>query len=99
MALNIIAYNHDIIIACKGHTLVVSDTQGEPGHMAAVTLDKCVFEELQAMCRMAPHMVADMRGDRAYTVAVFLGNLSGGHVSEIRVQTDGYAPRETETRR
>lgn len=99
MALNVITNNHGIVITLKGHTLVVRDTQSEPGYMAAVTLDKCVFEELREMCRMAVHMVADMRGDRAYTVAVFLGNLFGGHVSWVRVQLGGYAPRETETRR
>ena len=99
MALNVITNNHGIVIALKGHVLVVRDSQSEPGHMAAVTLDKCVFEELREMCRMATHMVADMRGDRIYTVAVFLGNLFGGHVSEITLQLGGYMPGETETRR
>ena len=99
MALNVITNNHGIVITLKGHTLVVCDMQTEPGHMAAVTFDKYVSEELREMCRMATHMVAGMRGDRAYTVAVFLGNLFGGHVSCARVQLGGYAPSETEPRR
>lgn len=99
MALSVITNNHGIVITLKGHTLVVRDAQSEPGHMAAVTLDKCVFEELREMCRMATHMVADMSGDRSYTVAVFLGNLFGGHVSEIRVELGGFMPFETEARR
>lgn len=95
---NIIADNHGVRIICKGHTLVVCDMQRATLRMAAVTIDKCVFEELQAMCRMATHIVADMQGDRAYTVAVFLGNLFGGHVSDITVLLGEYAPDETETR-
>lgn len=87
-----------IIITCEGRTIAISDTQGEPDHMATVIFDKVVFEELQAMCRMVVHMVEDMPGDRAYTVAVFLGNLFGGHVSNITVQLGGYMPSETETR-
>ena len=96
---NVITDNHGICITCKGHTLVVRDAQSKPEHMAAVTFDKCVFEELREMCRMATHMVADMRGDRSYAVAVFLANLFGGHVSWIRLQLGGYAPSETEARR
>lgn len=87
-----------IIITCKGRAIAVSDTQGESDHMAAVVFDKVVFEELQAMARMAVHMVANMPGDRAYTVAVFLGNLFGGYVRDITVQLGGHMPRETETR-
>lgn len=99
MELNVIANNHGIAIACKGHTLVIRDTQGEPEHMAAVVFDKCIFEELQAMCHMATHMVAGMSGDRAYTVAVFLSNLFGGYVRETTVQFGGFMSFETETRR
>ena len=99
MALNVITDNHGIVVTLKGRTLVVRDAQGDPGHMAAVTLDKCVFEELREMCRMATHMVAGMSGDRAYTVAVFLGNLLGGHVRNVTVQFGGFMPFETETRR
>ena len=96
---NIIVKHRGIIITCKGRTIVVSDMQGETDHMAAVIFDKVVFEELQAMARMAVHMVANMPGDRAYTVAVFLSNLFGGYVRDITVQLGGYAPGETETRR
>ena len=94
-----IVNNCGIIITCKGHVIAISDTQGNPGHIPAVVFDKCIFEELQAMCRMATHMVSDMPGDRAYTVAVLLSNLFGGYVRDITVQLGGYAPGETETRR
>lgn len=98
MALNVITNNHGICITCKGHTLVVRDTQSETVHMAAATLDKCIFEELQKMCCMATHMVADMSGDRAYTVAVFLANLFGGDAREFTLPFDVPMPNETETR-
>lgn len=87
-----------IIITCKGHTIAIADTQGEHDHMAVVVFDKVVFEELQAMCRMAVHMVANMPGNRAYTVAVFLGNLFGGYVRDITVRLGGHASGEAETR-
>lgn len=90
---NIIAKNHGILITGEGHSVVIRDAQGEPGHMATIIFDKVVFEELQAMCRMAVHMVAGMSGDRAYTVAVFLANLFGGDAREFTL------PFETETRR
>lgn len=98
MEQNIIANAHGIHITCEGHSVVIRDAQGEPGHMATVILDKCIFEELQAMCRMAVHMVEVMPGDRAYTVAVFLSNLFGGYVRDITVQLGGYMPFETEKR-
>lgn len=85
-----------IIITCKGHVIAISDTQGNPGHIPVVVFDKCVFVELHVMCRMVVHMVADMPGDRAYTIAVFLSNLFGGYVKDIHVQLSGYM--ETETR-
>lgn len=96
---NVITQNYGIRITCENHSVVIRDEQDETTlHMAVVTLDKAVFEELQAMCRMAVHMVADMRGDRAYTVAVFLANLFGGEAREFTVQLGGYMPGETETR-
>lgn len=94
---NIIVKNHGILIKYMGHAIVIGDVQGEPDHMAAVILDKCVFEELQAMCRMAVHMVAGMSGDRAYTVAVFIANILGGYAREVRPLFGGYV-FETETR-
>ena len=97
MALSVITKNHGIIITCKGRAIVIRDTQGEPNHMAAVIFDKCIFEELQAMCRMATHMVAGMSGDRAYTVAVFLANLFGGEARDFTVRFDVYTSF-TETR-
>lgn len=93
---NTIVKNHGILITCTGHAVVVGDAQGEPGHMAAVILDKCVFEELQTMCRLAAHMVADMPGDRAYTVAVFIANTLGGYVREVTTRFGGFMPGETE---
>lgn len=66
--------------------------------MAAVIFDKVVFEELQAMARMTVHMAANMPGDRAYTVAVFLSNLFGGYVRDITVQLGDSMSSETETR-
>lgn len=95
---NIIIKNHGILISYGGHVIIVGDVQGEPDHMAAVTIDKVVFEELQAMCRMAIHMVAGMSGNRAYTVAVFLANLFGGYAREVTLQLGGRMPFETETR-
>ena len=95
---NIIVKNHGILVTAEGHSLVIRDVQGEPNHMATVILDKCVFEELQAMCRMAVHTVADMQGDRAYTVAVFLSNLFGGDAREFTLPFDVPMPDETETR-
>ena len=83
MESNVIVKNHGIIIKYMGHAIIVGDVQGEPDHMAAVILDKCIFEELQAMCRMAVHMVADMPGDRAYTIAVFIANTLGGYAREV----------------
>ena len=93
-----IVKQYGIIITCKGRTIAIADTQGESDHMAVVILDKCIFEELQAMCRMAVHMVANMPGDRAYTVAVLLSNLFGGYVRDITVQLGGDMPDETEAR-
>lgn len=84
---NIIAKENGITAICNGHALVIRDVQGEPNHMATVVFDKCVFEELQAMSHMAVHMVADMQGDRAYTVAVFLSNLLGGDVHTSSTET------------
>lgn len=95
---NIIAQENGITIACEGRSVVIRDAQGEPNHMATVIFDKVVFEELQAMCRMATHMVADMQGDRAYTVAVFLSNLFGGDAREFTLPFDVPVPNETETR-
>lgn len=96
---NIIAQDNGILITCEGRSVVIRDVQGEPNHMATIIFDKVIFEELQAMCRMATHMVADMRGDRAYTVAVFLGNLFGGDVREFTLPFDVHMPNDTETRR
>ena len=96
---NVITGNHGILITCEGHSAVIRDVQGEPGHMATIIFDKVVFEELQAMCRMAVHMVADMPGDRAYTVAVFLANLFGGEAREFTLPFDVPMPDTTETRR
>lgn len=95
---NIITKNHGILITCEGHSVVIRDVQGEPNHMATIVFDKVVFEELQAMARMAVHMVADMPGDRAYTVAVFLANLFGGDAREFTLPFDVPMPDETETR-
>lgn len=93
---NTIVKHCGIIITCEGRAVAIADTQGESGHMAVVVFDKVVFEELQAMCRMAVHMVANMPGDRAYPVAVFLSNLFGGYVRDINVHLGGCM--ETETR-
>lgn len=75
---NIIAKNNGLTVICGGHSIVIHDAQGEPGYSVGVLLDKAVFEELQAMCRMAIHSVADMGTDRAYIAAVFIARLFGG---------------------
>ena len=95
---NIIVKNHGLLITCEEHSVVIRDAQGEPNHMATIIFDKVVFEELQAKCRMAVHTVADMRGDRAYTVAVFLANLFGGDAREFTLPFDVAMPDGTETR-
>ena len=95
---NIITTNNGILITCEGHSVVIRDVQGEPNHMATVIFDKIVFEELREMCRMAVHMVADMSGDRAYTVATFLANLFGGDARQFTLPFDVAMP-DTETRR
>lgn len=95
---NIITQNNGIFIMCEGRSVVIRDAQGEPEHMATIIFDKVVFEELQAMCRMATHMVAGMTGDRAYTVAVFLANLFGGDARELTLPFDVPMPDTTETR-
>lgn len=95
---NTIVDNHGIIITCEGRSVLIRDAQGEPGHMGTIIFDKVVFEELQAMCRMAVHIVADMPGDRAYTVAVLLSNLFGGDAREFTLPFDVPMPNETETR-
>ena len=77
---NVIAKYDGLTIICGGHTIVIHDTQGEPGYSVGVMLDKAIFEELQAMCRMAIHTVADMGTDRAYIAAVFIARLFGGDV-------------------
>lgn len=75
---NVIARYDGLTVICGGHSIVIHDAQGEPGYSVGVLLDKAVFEELQAMCRMAIHSVADMGGDRAYIAAVFIARLFGG---------------------
>lgn len=77
---DIIAQENGLTVICGGHTIVIHDTQGEPGHSVNVTLDKAIFEELQAMCRMAIHTVADMGTERAYIAATFIARLFGGEV-------------------
>lgn len=77
---NIIAKHDGLMVICGGHAIVFHDAQGESGHSVGVMLDKAVFEELQAMCRMAIHSVADMGTDRAYIAAVFIARLFGGDV-------------------
>lgn len=77
---NVIAEDNGLTVICDGHAIIIHDAQGESGHSVGVMLDKAVFEELQAMCRMAIHSVADMRGDRAYIAAVFIARLFGGDV-------------------
>ena len=89
---------HGIFITCEGHSAAIQDVQGEPGHMATIIFDEVVWEELQAMGRMAAHMVADMPGDRAYTVAVFLANLFGGEAREFTLPFDVSMPDTAETR-
>ena len=96
---NVIIRNHGILITCEGRSAVIRDAQGKSGHMATIIFDKVVFEELQAMCRMAFHMVADMPGDRAYTVAVFLANLFGGEAREFTLPFDVPMPDTAEARR
>lgn len=80
METNVIAKDNGLTVIREGHTIVIHDTQGEPGHSVGVMFDKAVFEELRAMCRMAIHTVADMGGDRAYIAAVFIARLFGGDV-------------------
>lgn len=77
---NIIAKHDGLTVTCGGHNIVIHDTQGEQGHSVGVLLDKAVFEELQAMCRLAIHTVADMGSDRAYIAAMFIARLFGGDV-------------------
>lgn len=77
---NVIAKHDGLTVICGGHTIVVHDAQGDPGYSVGVMLDKAVFEELQAMCRMAVHSVASMGSDRAYIAAVFIARLFGGDV-------------------
>ena len=77
---NVIAKDNGLTVICGGHAVIIHDAQGEPGHSVGVLLDKAVFEELQAMCRMAIHMVVDMGTDRAYIAAVFIARLFGGDV-------------------
>ena len=80
MESNVIAKHDGLTVACGGHTIVIHDAQGESGYSVGVLLDKAVFEELQAMCRMAVHSVASMGTDRAYIAAVFIARLFGGDV-------------------
>ena len=77
---NVIAKHDGLTVICGGHTIVIHDAQGEPGYSVGVLLDKAVFEELQAMCRMAVHLAAGMDSDRAYIAAVFIARLFGGDV-------------------
>ena len=77
---NVIAKHDGLTVICGGHTIVIHDAQGEPGYSVGVLLDKAVFEELQAMCRMAVHSAAGMGSDRAYIAAVFIARLFGGDV-------------------
>lgn len=77
---NVIAEGNGLTVICGGHNIVIHDAQGEPGASVGVMLDKAVFEELQAICRMAIHSVADMGTDRAYIAAVFIARLFGGDV-------------------
>lgn len=77
---NIIAKYDGLTVICGGHGIVIHDAQGEQGHSVGVLFDKVVFEELQAMCRLSIHTVADMGVDRAYTAAVALARLFGGDV-------------------
>lgn len=76
----IIAKENGITAICNGHAPVIHDAQGESGHPVGVLLDKAVFEEPQAVCRMAIHPVAGMGGDRAHIAAVFIARLFGGDV-------------------
>ena len=77
---NVIAKDNGLTVICGGHAVIIHDAQGESGRSVGVLLDKAIFEELQAMCRMAIHMVADMGADRAYIAAVFIARLFGGDV-------------------
>lgn len=87
---NVIAKGNGMTIIVEGHAIVIHDALGEPGHYCDVFLDKAIFEELQAMCHMAVHMVADMSGDRTYTVAVFVARLFGGEVVESYDAVDSH---------
>ena len=81
---DIIAKDNGLTVIHRGgRTIVIHDAQGEPGRSVGVLLDKAVFEELQAMCRMAIHSVADMGTDRAYIAAVFIARLFGGDVYTV----------------
>lgn len=84
---DVIAKENGITAICNGHALVIHDAQGESGRSVGVMLDKAVFEEMQAMCRMAVHSVADMGGDRAYIAAVFISRLFGGDVYTSLTET------------
>lgn len=84
---NIIAKHDGLTVICGGHTIVIHDAQGEPGYSVGVILDKAVFEELQAMCRMAVHSAAGMGSDRAYIAAVFVARLFGGDVCTSFTET------------
>lgn len=84
---NVIAKDNGLTVICGGHTIVIHDAQGESGRPVGVMLDKAVFEELQAMCRMAIHSVAGMGGDRAYIAAVFIARLFGGDVHTSFTET------------
>lgn len=80
MESNIIAKYDGLTVICGGHNIVIHDAQGESGHSVCVMLDKAIFEELQVMCRLAIHAVADMGSDRAYIAAVAIARLFGGDV-------------------
>lgn len=84
---NIIAKDDGLTVICGGHNIVIHDKQGEPGHSVGVLLDKAVFEELQVMCRLAIHTVADMGSDRAYIAAVAIARLFGGDVYTYFTET------------
>ena len=84
---NVIAKHDGLTVICGGHAIVVHDAQGESGCSVGVLLDKAVFEELRAMCRMAVHSVAGMGGDRAYIAAVFIARLFGGDVYTSYTET------------
>lgn len=84
---NIIAKGNGITIITNGHAAVIHDMLGESGNSVTVFLDKAVYEELQAMCNMAIHMVAGMDDNRPYTIAVFIARLFGGDVYTSLTET------------